>query len=405
MNVYVARQPILDKNRETVAYELLFRDGTSNYMSGNTDGYTATKNILTNSMVSLGLNTLTNNKKAFINFTGKNIEDGNVQLLSAETSYIEILENTEPTPSLIESCKKLRQKGYKFVLDDFIYDKKYKPLIDLVDIIKIDFLITTNPTERRMMRSIIPSHIKLLAEKIENEEDYYQAVTFGYELFQGYFFCKPLVISRKALPTKELSQLLLLREVNAENIDTKKLENIIKQDISLVHKLLNYINSPGVGLSNSVYNIRQAIVLMGIEKVRNWLNLIFLQKFIENKPNEIFIMSIIRARFCELMAGNMNCSETEKDAAFLVGVLSLSNIVLDESLEQAVIDLGLSDKIKEALFNEKSFLGQLLEIAVIYEKGQWTKVDEWLKKYSFSAVKIAQLYNNALVWANGINTD
>ncbi|WP_196591489.1 EAL and HDOD domain-containing protein [Pectinatus frisingensis] len=396
MDVYVARQPILNINKETVAYELLFRDGFKNAMSDKIDGYDATQSILYNSMVTIGLEKIANRKKVFVNFTGKNIKNGDVLLLPPGMVYIEILENTEPTKSLIDICKHLREKGYKFALDDFVFDPKYQPFIDLADIIKIDFIITNTEAERQKMREIIPAHVKLLAEKVETEEEYKQALSLGYEYFQGYFFCRPVIISQKAFRVNLASQFLLLREVNRVNINIQSVEEIVKQDVSLVHKLLKYINSPYLGIRNKVHNIRQAIALLGLNGTRNWVNLICLRDLSAEKPNELFIMLLVRAKLCEIVAAALKNPVLNSETAFLVGMLSLSDVILDQPMEHVVNELGLADEIKEALLYKKNPIGELLRMVIHYERGEWNGVRDWCVLNHFSERKLVDFYNEAV---------
>lgn len=404
MNLYVARQPILDHELNTVAYELLFRDGLQNSMNYNIDGYDATQKILSNSMVAFGLRNIAGNKKLFINFTGQNIEKGDVSSLPPEMVIVEILENTEPTAALLSTCRELKKKGYKFALDDFVFAAKYQPLIDLADIIKIDFLITKTPAERKRMREILPKHIKLLAEKVENQEEYEQALAFGYELFQGYFFCKPVIISQQTSQVDITSQLMLLRELNNNKLDLDRLESIIKRDISLIHKLLKYIiNSPYASSSDKVHTLKQAISLLKIDGIRNWINLVCMKDLSAEKPNELFTTLLIRAKFCELTAENIPNTKVEKDTAFLVGMLSLSDVVLGQPMEKIINDLGLATEIRDALVLHKNILGELLKLSTDYEHGNWQEVKIWCKKNHFPEELLASLYNEVIQWSTKIN--
>ncbi|WP_196604346.1 EAL and HDOD domain-containing protein [Pectinatus haikarae] len=405
MNVYVARQPILNQSKETVAYELLFRDGLQNSMNYKINGYAATQKILSNSMVAFGIGKLASNKKVFVNFTEQNITNGDVELLPPEMVVIEILENTEPTAPLLAKCKELKNNGYTFALDDFVFEPKYQPFIDLADIVKIDFLITHTAEERKKIRQIIPPHVKLLAEKVETLEEYEQALSFGYELFQGYFFCKPVIISEKTARVDITAQFMLMREMNSTHVDINRIENIIKNDLSLIHKLLKYINSPYIGIPNEVRNLRQAIALLGINGVRNWVNLVCIRDLSSEKPNELFVILLIRAKFCELTTENISAKNSEKDTAFLIGMLSLSDVVLDQPIEKIIDELGLAPEIKAALLFRQNDLGQLLNMVTDYEHGDWMKVKNWCHENNFSEELLASLYNEVIHWATKMNED
>jgi len=402
MDIFVARQAILNNKKQVIAYELLFRNGLTNAMDDSIDGYNATQNIVANSLVFLGLKTLTGGKRAFINFTDRNIKDGTVKLLPPQLVSVEILENVQPTKALISACKNLRTMGYQLVLDDFVFEPKYQPLVDLADVIKIDFLITKTASEREAIRKMIPGHIKLLAEKVETAEDYQQAISFGYEYFQGYFFCKPDIITRKALPVSALSQLLLIKEVNQSDFDVPQLEKIIKHDVALAHKLLQYINSPGIGIVNKINNIKQAIILLGLNGIRKWANLVSMRELSADKPSELFTICLIRAKFCELVANVMGDRDVASDTAFLMGIFSLLDVVLDRPMEEVLSDLGLSTELEAALLGKDTKLTSILHFAQSYERGNWAIVKEWCEKNNFTEVKLSHSYQQAICWSDTI---
>lgn len=402
MNIFVARQAILNTKRQVVAYELLFRNGFTNYMDGSIDGSNATQNIVANSLIVLGINTLTGGKRAFINFTAHNITSGIVELLPKKLITIEILEDVLPSQELINACKNLRKLGYTLVLDDFVFRPNYKPLIDLADMIKVDFLVIKTPHERKRMREIIPPHIKLLAEKVETEEDYKQAIKFGYEYFQGYFFSKPEIITRKALSTTTVSQLLLIQEINRSDFNVASLEKIIKHDLSLSYKLLKYINSPVIGIKTKISSIKQAITLLGLMGIRNWANIVSLRELSLEKMPELFTISLLRAKFCELLAKSVPSHRAISDTAFLVGIFSLLDTLLDRSMATLLSEIKLSTEIEMTLLGKNTKLTPLLTLIIAYEEGNWLLVDKLCTDHGFPQEKLLAFYQQALSWADQI---
>lgn len=402
-NLYVARQAILNKDKQTVAYELLFRDSFENQIPVLVNKYVATKKLLVNSMAVFGLDKLTGNKPAFINFTDKNIENGQVELLPPDKVYIEILEDVKISRTLLSTCKRLRNKGYKFALDDFVFTPDHWPLIKLASVVKIDFSITKTADARKSIRKTIPDNISLLAEKVETKKDYEQAANLGYDFFQGYFFCKPTIISKRTTVTNALSQILLLQEINRSMLNINELENIIKQDISLVHKLLKYINSPFIGLSYKISSIKQAIILLGKDKIRKWINIICLQELSQKYPNELFAILLVRGKLCELIAANIKIISGEKDTAFLVGILSLSDVLFGQPMEEIITELGVTEDIRAALLGKNNIFGSLLQIAKLYETANWQNIHSWCKFNNFSEKFLAELYSEAVIWSNSIN--
>ena len=255
---FIGRQAILDQQKKVYAYEILFRSGLKNAFDPNLDGNVATQSVMVNAMLDFGMNKLVSDKRAFINFTEQNLLNRAPKLLPSENVVVEILETVQPTPEILQVVQELKEAGYKIALDDFVLMPGYEPLINMADIIKVDFRITTDPEERKNLREVLPKHVRLLAEKIETEEEFQQALDFGYVLFQGYFFCKPAVLHQKRLTSNALSKMRLLREINRQNIDFSSITGVISSDTNLVHKLLTYINSAGVGLNNHVSNLKRA---------------------------------------------------------------------------------------------------------------------------------------------------
>ncbi len=183
MNVFVARQPIFDKNRKIFAYELLFRAGRSNVFP-DIDGETATTSLLSSSFFTVGIGKIAAGKMAFINFTEDLILKGTPQLFPKEKLMVEILEDVEPTNAVVDSCKKLKDEGYQLALDDFVYEKKFDELLQLSDIIKIDFRLTPLADIEIMIDALKKYNCRLLAEKIETYEEFEKAITLGSNIFR-----------------------------------------------------------------------------------------------------------------------------------------------------------------------------------------------------------------------------
>ena len=401
---FIGRQAILDQQKNVYAYEILFRSGLKNAFDPNLDGNVATQSVMVNAMLDFGMNKLVSDKRAFINFTEQNLLTRAPKLLPSETVVVEILENVQPTPEILEAVKELKEAGYKIALDDFVLLPGYEPLIEMADIIKVDFRITESPEERKKMRKILPKHVRLLAEKIETEEEFQQALTYGYVLFQGYFFCKPTILQQKRLTSNALSKMRLLREINRQNVDFSSITGVISSDTNLVHKLLTYINSAGVGLANHVSNLKQATVLLGASGVRRWVTLVSLQTFSEDKPPELFTLSLMRAKFCELIAAKLKRPGLTADTGFLLGMFSLLDVLLNLPMEEVLKEVNLSDELTDALLGKDNDLRRLLDLVIAYEKGDWDTVIAYCKQENLSPEFLQPTYDNVLEWYNALQS-
>ena len=401
---FIGRQAILDQQKNVYAYEILFRSGLKNAFDPNLDGNVATQSVMVNAMLDFGMNKLVSDKRAFINFTEQNLLTRAPKLLPSETVVVEILENVQPTSEILEVVKELKEAGYKIALDDFVLLPGYEPLIEMADIIKVDFRITNSPEERKKMREILPKHVRLLAEKIETEEEFQQALTYGYVLFQGYFFCKPTILQKKRLTSNALSKMRLLREINRQNVDFSAITGVISSDTNLVHKLLTYINSAGVGLANHVSNLKQATVLLGASGVRRWVTLVSLQTFSEDKPPELFTLSLMRAKFCELIAAKLKRPGLTADTGFLLGMFSLLDVLLTLPMEDVLKEVNLSDELTDALLGKDNDLRRLLDLVIAYEKGDWDTVIAYCERENLSPEFLQPTYDNVLEWYNALQS-
>ena len=401
---FIGRQAILDQKKNVYAYEILFRSGLKNAFDPSLDGNVATQSVMVNTMLDFGMKKLVSDKKAFINFTEKNLLNRAPQLLPADSIVVEILETVQPTPAILEAVQELKDEGYKIALDDFVLLPGYEPLIDMADIIKVDFRITEDPEERKRLREILPGHVRLLAEKIETEEEFHQALEYGYVLFQGYFFCKPVVLHKKKLTSNALSQIRLLKEVNRQDFDFSAIINVISSDTNLVHKLLTYINSVGIGLPYHISNLRQAAVLLGSGGMRRWVTLISLQTFSEDKPPELFTISLLRAKFCELIAHEIKRPDLTPDTGFLLGMFSLLDVLLSQPMEEVLKEVGLSSELNAALLGEDNILRHVLDLVIAYEQGDWDKVIACCRRENIPVEHLQPCYDEVLKWYNTLQT-
>lgn len=401
---FIGRQAILDQKKNVYAYEILFRSGLKNAFDPSLDGNVATQSVMVNTMLDFGMKKLVSDKKAFINFTEKNLLNRAPQLLPADSIVVEILETVQPTPAILEAVQELKDEGYKIALDDFVLLPGYEPLIDMADIIKVDFRITEDPEERKRLREILPGHVRLLAEKIETEEEFHQALEYGYVLFQGYFFCKPVVLHKKKLTSNALSQIRLLKEVNRQDFDFSAIINVISSDTNLVHKLLTYINSVGIGLTYHISNLRQAAVLLGSGGMRRWVTLISLQTFSEDKPPELFTISLLRAKFCELIAYEIKRPDLTPDTGFLLGMFSLLDVLLSQPMEEVLKEVGLSSELNAALLGEDNILRHVLDLVIAYEQGDWDKVIACCRRENIPVEHLQPCYDEVLKWYNTLQT-
>jgi EAL and modified HD-GYP domain-containing signal transduction protein len=399
VELYIARQPIFDATRDVVGYELLFRDGLANCFS-NIDGSEATRQVLLNTFVLFGLSRLTGGKPAFINFTREFLFNDLVRLFPPASVVVEILEDIPPDREVIAACRWLKDSGYSIALDDVVELDHYGELLEMADIIKIDFRAASPEKRQEMAKRLSGRSVRLLGEKVETYEELRVAIDEGFALFQGYFFAKPEVMKRRDVPGNKAQYLRLLRELRKPDTDVEALERIIKQDISLSYRLLKYINSPFFGLRSEIRSVRHALTLLGERDVRRWATLAALSAMAPEKPPELLETGLLRARFCETLATVVGRGVHEAaEEMFLAGLFSVLDALLDISLEEAVRDAGVPARVKAALLGVPSPWRSLLDLAFAYERGEWESVTKILDSLGIELRAVAQVFVDSVDWA------
>ena len=400
MEVFMARQPIFDRERRIYAYELLFRGGTSNIFP-DINGDSATSRLLSSSFFTSDIEQITSGKKAFINFTKDLIKKGVPMIFPAGITVVELLENIEPDTELISICRELSKNGYILALDDFIYRPELDELIDLADIIKVDFRACSEFEIRDYAKDFGPRGIQMLAEKVETMEDFQLALDFGFSYFQGYFLSKPQVLRDHDIPSFKINQLQLMSEASSDNFRINELEKIISQDVSISYKLLKYLNSPFFRRSNPISSIKHALVMLGETGLRRFLSVIILSELSEDKPDELIKDSIIRARICESLA-QLSGRKTDSAELFTLGLFSLIDAILDRNMEEILEKLPLAAPIKQTLMGNKTPLSDYLALAVNYNRGQWQETSRLVGNIAVEETQLPGIYFEALQSADAL---
>jgi len=397
--VFVARQPIFNTDKKVMAYELLFRSSLENMYDTSVALEDASASTISSSFNVIGMDKLTNNKKAFINLTKNLLVRGVPHLLPKGLVVVEILEDVQADDDVVLACQKLKDAGFILALDDFVYNDLQRPLIELADIIKIDFLLTTGDERQNIIDQINNPDIRFLAEKVETFEDYQQALDLGYSYFQGYFFSKPFIVQGRDIPVSKLNFMRLIREVNRPELGFEKLEQIIKHDLSLSYKLLRLINSSFFGFSSKVESIRHALVLLGEKEIRKWSSLLALNELAYDKPEELVNVSVIRARFCESLSEKYKLKMLPSDC-FLLGMFSLIDALVDKPMQDILTELPIAKELKDALLGEPNIFHDLLLLVVSYEKGFWEELPVHARKLSIRQEDLPEMYMDAVTWSH-----
>jgi len=390
-DVYIARQPILDRKNELWAYELLYRSGmTNNVFPDNQE--VATSSVLVNSFLEFGVAQLVANHYAFINVPRGWLLGEELLALPREKLVLEVLEHVEADPESCQALVKLRDAGFLIALDDFVIKESNRGLLQYADIVKVDLVALTPEQLQSQVEQLKRWPVKLLAEKVETQEEHRRCLDLGFDYFQGYYFCKPQVLKGQKLSPNHIAVLQLLTRLYDNNVNLQQIEEIIKHDVSLSFKLLRICNSASFGHNKKIESISQAVSLLGLNQVRRWVAFIVFSG-IENKPLELSNISLLRAYLCWSLARALNFADAEK--AFTVGMFSALDAMFDRPMKDLVKDLSLSDDVSEALVAHNGELGKLLNSAIRYQQGEWESTS-----VALSFVELRRHLIEAMRWAD-----
>lgn len=400
MDVFVARQPIFDRDRQVYAYELLFRSGAEHNEFDGTES--ATLEVVANSLLSIGLDNMLDGKKGFVNFDRTSLMGGLHSILPPELIVIELLETIEPDEEVVAMCEQLRTQGYLLALDDFVNHPRFAPLTKIAHVIKIDFRVTPKSDQERLIETFRPRGIAMLAEKVETQEEFEWARHAGYDFFQGYFFAQPVVMRGQQIPGRKLTSLQLLSEMQHPDLDFQRIEMLIRQDVSLSFKLLRYANSAFYRRSGEVRSIEQALTILGEIGIRRWVVVAALPMLGQDKPGELIGLSLLRARFCERLA--QIAGQTEHGLAFLLGLFSLLDALIDLPLDESLEQIKVAPAIASVLLDGsgEAALDRVYRLMKSYEAADWPAVKAVAASLRLEPSEVSSVYSESVLWSQQV---
>lgn len=395
MKVYVARQPIFDHKLRVYGYELLYRRSEKN-MFEHVDDALATADVIHNAYLVFNFRELTEGTRAFINFPQNLIESEVPALLPRQSLVVEVLEHVEPTEKVLAALRSLRRKGYTIALDDFVFEEKYRPLIGLADIIKIDYQATPVDQQKRLIDAL-GHRVKFLAEKIETPFEYEIAKKLGYEMFQGYFFSRPTVVHGAEVHPLRHTLVEVLKELDLPEPNFRRIASQIERSVDLSYKILRSVNTVYQKGRHAIQSIEQAVARIGLDEMRRWSYLMLLRELQTCESKELIKQSIIRGKMMELIALEI-FPDVKAFDAFITGIFSSLDVILDEEMQTLVSELPVEVTVKAALLGEENKLRNLLDTVIAYEK-LTVPMDEsapdW-SRYYVEAIRWSQTYDGEM---------
>lgn len=386
---YVVRQPIFDREYKVVAYELLFHRPEGEGIPG----HEKTARVIANSLMNIGLEQLTGNKPAYINFSREMVMDGTALLLPPEGIGIELPGSEPVDEALLSALRQLKRKWYDIVLDDFEHDEGKLPLVELASLIKVD--VQASPDILGTVHALRPYASRMLAEKVETYAQHERAKSLGFTLFQGYFFCKPQAVAGKHLPDSKLAVMRALKEISASS-SLSQLNQVISHDMDLTYKLLRYINSAAFGFRRRIGSIEQALNLLGLDNIRRWLTVLSMASLGEDKPLELVRQAMLRGRLMEDIARLQGLPRLPD--YFVLGMFSLLDALLDQPLDAAVQEIVLPETVRQGLFEPDSQAGRMLGLLQDTEQADWFAMADCCHALGLNVGDVMSAHLEATKW-------
>lgn len=388
---FIGRQAIFDRNLQVFGYELLYRSADMD-RAVFSDANLATSVVMSNTFLEIGLERLVGDKPAFLNLTRSFLLGEYPLPQRHDRLVLEVLEDITIDDELVEALEKLSKAGYTLALDDVTDPLQVFRILDLADIVKVDLMATNRKHLAEHVKVYKSRGVKLLAEKIETQEEFDWCKELGFDYFQGYFLCKPSVIREKKLTGARISILALLAEMQKADAEFQRIDDIVRQDVALSYKLLRLINSAYYSTRSEIKSVKQALTLLGLSQIRSWVSLLLLSET-ENKPPELVKTAMIRGKMSELVASELNMQRPE--VHLTIGLFSALDALLDMPLDEILAQVPLANDVNAALLYREGELGELLNWVMAYENADW----DVLKSCSLSAESLRDCYFEAVLWA------
>jgi EAL and modified HD-GYP domain-containing signal transduction protein len=400
IDVFVARQPIFDRHDSLSGYELLYRNTAVSTIADGAAADAMCTDTVIHSFLDIGLDDLTDGHRAFVNCTREFLLDGQVELLPAQKVVIEVLETVGNDEAVVGACRRLTQHGYQLALDDYVDDPSFDALLHTVSIVKLDVLHRKPGELASLLRRLRPFKVKILAERVETIEMHQECMKLGFDLFQGYFYRRPELVTRKEIEVGQTAMLRLLNMLRDHETPDAAIESGFRSDPTLTYKLLRIVNSASVG-GRGIDSIGYAIRMVGRQMLYRWLALLMVSSMVTGNDvsDQLVYAALLRARLCELIAES-SPQVRHPQALFMTGLFSMLDVLLRMPMRDVLARVSVSDEIREAVMEGEGPYAEPLLLADAYQRGEWDQVDVLASSLGVLPMQMAWLYTKSLTWVN-----
>jgi c-di-GMP-related signal transduction protein len=404
-DIFLARQPILDRDQMIVAYELLFRSSQANHATIENELH-ATAHVIVSLFNEMGLQSVLGKERGFVNVSADMLMSDMIQLLPNDRIVIELLESIVITPAILDQCRKLKSEGFVLALDDFtVMQEQYRDLLPIIDIIKVDLMRIEHGTLQPTVLALKKYPAKLLAEKVETREEFEHCKKLGFHYFQGYYFAKPVILTGKRAEPSTLALFKLLGLV-LEDAASAELEGAIKRDSNLTYNLLKLVNAVGADAKHKIDTLSKAVMVIGRLQLQRWLQLLLYTLNDKRQiSNPLMQLAATRAKMLEVLSRKLNHHDTiGQECAFITGTFSLLDTLLSMPMGVILAELKLNKEVKDALINRVGSLGVMLNLIEALEAGDFAAVEDLLQQLpGLDAATLNEAHMEAIRWVSSLN--
>ena len=402
---FLGRQPILDRTQQIVGFELLFRSAESLLCANILDVQAASASVILGALTEFGIQDVLGRHKGFFNVTREMLMSDALELLPKDRVVIELLETIIADQDVVERCRTLKSLGFTLALDDHVYAESFHAIYQVIDIVKIDVLETPAAALPEMLEKLRAWPLTLLAEKVESAEQYKFCSQLGFHLFQGYYFARPVVLRQNKIDIGKIAMMQLMKQVMADS-ELNEIEETFKQNPGLTYNLLRLVNSVAIGLRVRIKTLRHAIMVLGMEQLKRWITLaLYATNDSNGVHSPLLVMAATRGKLMEqlVLALKGRAGREHADQAFMVGILSLIDVLFDDSMAELVGKLNLVDNVKSALLGRSGDLGELLILAENLEKADFEAVNEQLEQCGLNIDQLLSAQLETISWADSLS--
>lgn len=396
VDVLVARSPIFHRPAQVYGYELLFGSDISPCFRVEESDQAALK-VVADAFFLLGIESLTRGRRAFITFLRDGLLNRYPTAFPRDLVAVQIAPTVEPERDVLQACRELKELGYLIVTDHRFLTAQARRPTRIASIVRVDFAQTPPAERARAAARYAAAGLPLLASRVATSEAFSDAIKLGFTYVEGRFFCQPIIVRGRDIPAFKTNHLRLLREINRPELNYQQIEAIIKSEVALSYKLLRYLNSWIFGIRNRVSSIRQALVLLGESNIRKWASVLILSDLGRDRPPELVVTSVVRARFCEAIARRARVSGQAQDYYFL-GLFSLLDALVGRPLADVLAGLPITETTRQALLGYENEARPVLELVLSYEVGDWSRVAMLADLLALPLTELPDLYLEAVNW-------